>query len=68
MHVDAVAASDRVLLVDDLLATGGTAAAARSLVQKAGAKVVGIGFVVELAFLNGLAKFPDAEVCSLIRY
>jgi adenine phosphoribosyltransferase len=68
MHVDAVAPGDRVLLVDDLLATGGTAAAARNLLQKMGADVVGIGFVVELTFLNGVAKLPDADVCSLIQY
>jgi adenine phosphoribosyltransferase len=68
MHVDAVAPGDRVLLVDDLLATGGTAAAARNLLQRMGADVVGIGFVVELTFLNGVAKLSDADVCSLIKY
>jgi len=68
MHVDAVGEGDRVLLVDDLLATGGTAAAARNLLQKAGATVVGIGFVIELGFLNGIDKLPDAEVVSLIKY
>ncbi|MFV1966716.1 MAG: adenine phosphoribosyltransferase [Pirellulaceae bacterium] len=67
MHIDAVGTGDRVLLVDDLLATGGTAAASRHLIQKAGAEVVGIGFVIELAFLNGLAKLPGADVYSLIK-
>ena len=68
MHIDAVSADDRVLLVDDLLATGGTAAAARNLVEKSGAQVVGVGFVVELAFLKGSEKLSGAEVHSLIQY
>lgn len=53
MHVDSVAASDRVLLVDDVLATGGTANAALSLIGSSGAHSVGSAFVIELAFLNG---------------
>lgn len=53
IHEDAVTAADRVLLIDDVLATGGTAAAASSLLTEAGATVVGLGFVVELGFLGG---------------
>lgn len=68
MHTDAVGPGDRVLIVDDLLATGGTAAAARNLVEKAGATVVGFGFVIELGFLNGIEKLKDAHVFSLIKY
>jgi adenine phosphoribosyltransferase len=56
------------LLVDDLLATGGTASAARNLIQSTGAAVVGIGFVVELTFLDGTAKLPGSDVYSLIKY
>jgi adenine phosphoribosyltransferase len=59
----------RVILVDDLLATGGTAAAAVSLIKKLGGDVLGVGFVVELAYLNGRSKFaPDINVFSLLTY
>ena len=68
MHVDAVGPGDKVLIVDDLLATGGTAAAACKLIQSTGAEVVGFGFVVELGFLNGIEKLGDTEVLSLIKY
>lgn len=58
-----------VVLIDDLLATGGTAQAAYQLLTNVGAKVVGIGFITELAFLNGRQKFPkDVELFSLISY
>lgn len=59
MHVDAVEASDAVVIVDDLLATGGTAEAAVKLVQRAGARVAGCLFLVELGFLGGRARFND---------
>jgi len=68
IHTDAVHRGSRVLLVDDLLATGGTAAAAVQLLQKLGARIVGVSFVIELAFLNGRAKLPGAPVQALITY
>ena len=68
IHVDAVHKGSRVLLVDDLLATGGTAAAAVQLLQKLGADIVGISFVIELAFLNGRAKLPAGPINALITY
>jgi len=68
MHADALARGDRVLLVDDLLATGGTMKAAASLVEKVGARVSRIVFVVELGFLNGRGKLAGYDVMSLITY
>jgi adenine phosphoribosyltransferase len=69
VHADAVDKNDRVVLIDDLLATGGTAGAAYKLMQVLGAHVVGIGFIVELAFLDGRSKLPkDADIFSLITY
>ena len=68
IHTDAVAARARVLLIDDLLATGGTAAAAASLVARAGGKVVEAVFFIELGFLDGRAKMGDVPVRALIRY
>jgi adenine phosphoribosyltransferase len=68
MHIDAVGSGDRILIVDDLLATGGTAAATRNLIEKAGAEVVGFGFVIELLFLEGAKKLEGVPVYSLIKY
>ena len=68
MHKDAVQPGSRVLIVDDLLATGGTAAAAARLVREAGGAVAGMGFVVELTFLSGRAKLPEYDVFSLLQY
>ena len=68
MHKDAVAPGTRVLIVDDLLATGGTAAAAASMVREDGGIVVGLGFVVELTFLNGRRKLAGNDVFSLLQY
>src|SRR6188472_3678833 len=68
MHKDAVGEGHRVLIVDDLLATGGTAKAVVDLVEGLGGKVVGLLFVVELNFLNGREKFNGYNVRSLIRY
>ena len=68
MHKDAVSKGTRVLIVDDLLATGGTAAAAARMVEAAGGQVAGMGFVVELTFLNGRAKLAGREVFSLLQY
>jgi len=68
MHKDAVAPGSRVLIVDDLLATGGTAAAVARLVEQAGGKVAGLGFAVELTFLNGRKKLSGYDVYSLLQY
>jgi len=68
MHKDAVGGGSRVLIVDDLLATGGTARAVAQLVEGLGGVVVGLGFVVELTFLNGRGKLGDHEVYSLLQY
>ncbi|HKH13981.1 MAG TPA: adenine phosphoribosyltransferase [Solirubrobacterales bacterium] len=68
MHVDALAPGARVLLHDDLIATGGTMAAIEDLVEKAGAEVVGISFLMELSFLGGSARLRSPEVFSLIRF
>ncbi len=68
MHKDAIAPGNRVLIVDDLLATGGTAAAVARLAEKAGGKVVGLGFAVELTFLKGRGKLAGYDVFSLMQY
>ena len=68
MHKDAVGDGHNVLIVDDLLATGGTARAVVDLVEGAGGKVAGLLFVVELTFLNGRAKFDGYNVRSLLSY
>jgi adenine phosphoribosyltransferase len=68
MHEDAIAPGQRVLVVDDLLATGGTMAATLRLVQQCGGVVVGVAFLIELAFLHGRAKLKDYPVTSLIAY
>ena len=68
LHEDAIKQGDRVIICDDLLATGGTAAAAAKLVQELGGKVEGLAFAVELTFLNGRKKIPNFDVFSLIQY
>ena len=68
VHRDAVAPGQRVLLVDDLLATGGTMAAACELVEELGGQVLGCAFVIELAFLRGREKLSGRDVLSLIIY
>ena len=68
IHQDALQPGARVLLLDDLLATGGTAAAAVSLLKKIGAEIVEIGFLIELDFLNGRKKMNGAPINSLITY
>ncbi len=68
IHDDAVTAGEKVLLIDDVLATGGTAAAAQALLRDCGANVVGTGFVIELNFLDGRSKLDGVQVHSLIRY
>ena len=68
IHQDALHQNDRVLIVDDLLATGGTAAASVKLVEKTGASVAGVAFVVELDFLNGREKLNKYTIHSLVHY
>ena len=68
IHVDALKPGSRVLLVDDLLATGGTAAAAAQLVEKLGANILEIGFLIELSFLNGRDKLKGYPIRSLVTY
>ena len=68
MHEDALRAGDRVLVVDDVIATGGTARAVAELAEGLGGRVSGFLFLVELCFLNGRAKLEGHEVRSLIRY
>jgi adenine phosphoribosyltransferase len=68
IHQDAIRKGQRVLIVDDLLATGGTAEATAKLAEKLDAKIAGLGFVVELDFLNGREKLKGYEVMSLLHY
>jgi adenine phosphoribosyltransferase len=68
VHRDAIQNGQRVLIVDDLLATGGTAEATAKLAEKLGAKIAGLAFVVELDFLKGRDKLKGYEVMSLLRY
>ncbi len=68
MHSDAIKPGSRVLIVDDLLATGGTAEAALKLVRKIGGVVVGCAFIVELSALGGLARIAPAKSFSLVSY
>ncbi len=68
IHRDAVGPGERILIVDDVLATGGTGAATARLVGELGAEVAGFGCIIELAFLDGRRKLGDLEVVSLINY
>jgi adenine phosphoribosyltransferase len=68
LHSDAVAAGARVLVHDDLLATGGTAKALCELVELVGGEVVGCGFLIELSFLGGRSRLADYDVAALIDY
>lgn len=68
IHQDAIQKGQRVLLVDDLLATGGTAAAAVQLIRQLDGQLVGAAFLVELEFLNGRQKLHDVDVFSLLQY
>jgi adenine phosphoribosyltransferase len=68
MHIDALKPGARVLLIDDLLATGGTAAAATALVKKLGAQILEISFLIELKFLNGRKKLSGYPIRSIVVY
>jgi adenine phosphoribosyltransferase len=68
IHDDALSTKDRVVLIDDVLATGGTAAAASCLVRESGADLLGVAMVIELSFLNGRSKLNGIPVHSLITY
>ncbi len=68
MHVDALDAGDRVLLVDDLLATGGTMQACVRMTESTGATVVGCAFVIELDLLRGRERLAPHQICSLLHY
>lgn len=68
IHTDAIAPGDKVLLVDDLLATGGTALASARLIERLGGDLISIAFVIELGFLNGRSKLQNYEIFSLINY
>jgi len=69
VHVDATTAGERIVLLDDLLATGGTAGAAIQLIKQVGGNPVGLGFIVELEFLKGREKLPkDLDIFSLISF
>jgi adenine phosphoribosyltransferase len=68
IHQDAIQKGQRVLISDDLLATGGTAAATVELVRKLGGRVVGASFAVELTFLNGRSRLPGIDVYTMIQY
>ncbi len=68
IHEDAIEKGDRVLIVDDLLATGGTIKATADLVKKLGGEIVGLAFLIELGFLKGREKLKEYDVFSLINY
>jgi len=68
MHKDAIQPGQKVLIVDDLIATGGSAAATARLVERLGGKVVGIAFLIELAFLHGVEKLQGYDVFTVIQY
>ena len=68
LHVDAIGPGDRVLIVDDVLATGGTAGAVAKMVDHMGAEPVGYSFIIELAFLGGRGRIGDLEAFSLMTY
>jgi adenine phosphoribosyltransferase len=68
IHKDAIRPGQRVVIVDDLLATGGTMQATVELVKQLGGEIAGIAFAIELDFLKGRAKFPEYDVLSLLHY
>ena len=68
IHQDAVVSGSRVLIIDDLIATGGTAVATVKLLQQIGCELVGCGFVIELDDLHGRSRLPDVPIVSLVHY
>ncbi len=68
MHQDAMVAGSRVLVIDDLIATGGTAQATAQLLQQAGCEVVGFGFIIELVSLGGRHNLPNVPIVTLVQY
>ncbi len=68
MHVDGIGAGERIVLIDDLLATGGTSAAAAALIAKAGGKLLEAQFLIELEFLRGREKLASTPVVSFLKY
>lgn len=68
MHEDAVRPGDNILLIDDLIATGGTARAVAEMIEAQGGRVAGVGFVVELEFLHGRQALPGHDVFSILKY
>ena len=68
IHKDAILPGQKVFIVDDVLATGGTAAAAARLVEKLGGHIAGFGFVIELDFLDGRKRLPHYDITSLVHY
>ena len=68
MHTDAIQKGERVLIVDDLIATGGTAAATTQLVHQLGGEIIGLAFIVELEFLKGREKLDGFEISSILKY
>lgn len=68
IHADAVEPGQNVLIIDDVLATGGTASAVARLVEQVGGRIAGLGFVIELTFLNGRRKLEGYDVFSLLQY
>jgi adenine phosphoribosyltransferase len=68
MHADAIDAGQNVLIIDDVLATGGTASAVAKLIENVGGQVAGLGFVIELTFLSGRNKLNGYDLFSLLKY
>ncbi len=68
IHKDAIQPESRILIVDDLIATGGTAAATAQLVEKLGCSLIGFAFIIELLALEGRAKLPNAPIQSMVTY
>ena len=68
IHQDAIQPGSKVLIVDDLIATGGTAQATAQLLQKLGCELVGFGFIIELKALGGRDRLPDVPIVTLVEY